>query len=374
MNIGIDASNIRKGGGLTHLKEILKYSNPSKQGFTKIHVWSNTETLQALQDLPWLVKQTHPWLNKGVLLSFLYQWLKLASAMQAEKVSIAFVPGGVFFSRFKPFVTMSQNMLPFELTEAFRFKNPKTRARFLLLRFFQSYTFKKAKSVIFLTKYAKNYITSRFEISKKNTIIPHGINLEWSQIPKIQIDTFSEKRPLQLLYVSIITAYKHQWNVAEAICKLYQKGLHIQLELIGPPDPEGIEKLNLVEKKYPVFKQCIFYKGEIPHSDLFTYYKKNDAFVFASTCENLPIIMLEAMAAGLPIISSNFGPMPEVLGTNEGCYFNPEKVHEIENQIEKIYYNSNLRSVIAQESYAKAIQYKWENTADTTFKYLSSLV
>ena len=58
--------------------------------------------------------------------------------------------------------------------------------------------------------------------------------------------------------------------------------------------------------------------GNIPD-----YLARSDLFIFASSCENLPITMLEAMASGIPICCSNRGPMPEVLG-REGCYFDPE--------------------------------------------------
>ena len=64
MVVVIDASNIRGGGGLSHLVGILKNYNP-KWGFHKVVVYSNTKTLDAIPDRNWLIKETHNYLNKS---------------------------------------------------------------------------------------------------------------------------------------------------------------------------------------------------------------------------------------------------------------------------------------------------------------------
>src|SRR5690606_23700870 len=100
---------------------------------------------------------------------------------------IFFVPGGTFLSPFKPFVTVSQNMLPFEMKEVFRFKNWFTRIKFFLLFLTQSYTFRKADGIIFLTNYAKDKISKAIRLKKKNiAIIPHGISERFFSYPKEQ--------------------------------------------------------------------------------------------------------------------------------------------------------------------------------------------
>ena len=60
------------------------------------------------------------------------------------------------------------------------------------------------------------------------------------------------------------------------------------------------------------------------HDDLHQKYLDADLGLFASSCENMPNILLETMGAGLPIACSNRQPMPEIL-KNGGEYFDPEK-------------------------------------------------
>ena len=68
-----------------------------------------------------------------------------------------FVPGGIFLSTFRPYITMSQNMLPFDYEEILKFNFSK-RIKFFLIKIFQLRTFKQSKGIIFLTKYAQNTI------------------------------------------------------------------------------------------------------------------------------------------------------------------------------------------------------------------------
>ena len=60
-----------------------------------------------------------------------------------------------------------------------------------------------------------------------------------------------------------------------------------------------------------------------------------DIGVFASSCENLPITLLEMMGSGMQIACSNFSPMPEILGS-EGIYFNPVKPASITEAMRKL--------------------------------------
>ena len=65
MIIGIDAFNISSGGGITHLRNILKFSNPKSHSFTKIILWGSSETLDKVSNQQWVIKKTHPYLNKS---------------------------------------------------------------------------------------------------------------------------------------------------------------------------------------------------------------------------------------------------------------------------------------------------------------------
>lgn len=370
MILAIDASNIRSGGGLTHLKEILSNGDPTKYGIEKVFLWSSENTLKQIVERDWLVKKTHPWLNRSNIFSFAFQILFLSIFIKKEKCNLILVPGGTFLGSFKDIVSMSQNMLPFEKKELERFPRRLDRLKFKLLYLTQSFTFKKSKGIIFLTNYALNTVKSSVNITSRNMIIPHGINLSFLQNPRAchSIDEFSDLIPFELLYVSIVTVYKHQWNVAEAVLRLRNEGYPIKLRLIGGSTSESLDKLNSVIERDK--HHCIVYEGLVPYEKLSSYYKNANGFIFASTCENQPIILLEAMSAGLPILCSNFGPMPEVL-VDGGIYFNPTDVDDIYRAIKSFLEDRERRTKISEESYRKSSNYTWKDCAEETFKFLS---
>ena len=156
MILGIDASNIHVGGGLTHLKEILRSVDIENHEIKKIVIWSSENTLNEIEERHWLKKCSEPVMEKNYLQRALWQHKKLNIKLTEEKCDILFVPGVAFTTKFRPVVTMSQNLLPFELTEIKRFGLSLTTFKLLLLRFSQSRSFKKSNGIIFLTQFAQN--------------------------------------------------------------------------------------------------------------------------------------------------------------------------------------------------------------------------
>lgn len=375
MVLVIDASNIRTGGGIAHLKGILKYY-VNDFGFSKIIIYSSQVTLDLLPDKPWLIKKTHKFLNRSFLSSFYFQVFILSKLVRVDDMgSIVFAPGGTFLGNFRPFVTMSRNMLPFERKEAFRYKSWRKRLRFLVLFLTQSLSYKRAGGVIFLTEYARDVVSKYIaNLTSKSTLIPHGIDPLFCFEPREQrnIGDYSDANPYKFLYVSVVTAYKHQWNVAKAILKLKEDGHPVSLDLIGPYSSESIKKLDKVISDERNENKVIRYLGTIQNTMLPHHYRNADSFVFASSCENLPNILIEAMASGLPIASSDMGPMREVLG-DAGLFFNPLDVDSIYNCLKRVIQDPNMRSNIADIAFSKANRFTWRECSKRTFQYIKEI-
>ena len=126
--------------------------------------------------------------------------------------------------------------------------------------------------------------------------------------------------------------------------------------------------LSLIKSLDPC-RDFLLWSGFESFEKLHNSYKNCDTFIFGSSCENLPNILLEAMASSLPIVSSNLGPMPEVLGKS-AVYFNPESVPSIVNALHKILQDEILRKSLAMSSWEIAQQYSWENCAKSTFDFI----
>ena len=144
------------------------------------------------------------------------------------------------------------------------------------------------------------------------------------------------------------------------------------LDLVGPAYPPALTRLNKCLKQWDPHQSWVNYHGAIPYNELHQKYAQADLGVFASSCENLPIILLETMAAGLPVACSNRGPMPVVLG-DAGVYFDPEQPDEIAHALRKLIESVQLRTDLAQASYERARKYSWQRCAEDTFAFLAEI-
>ncbi len=376
MILGIDASNISMGGGVTHLVELLRAAQPVEHGIDRIVVWGGTPTLKAMEDRPWLIKRNPSALNKGLLQRTLWQRYRLAQAARDDGCALLLVPGGSYAGSFHPVVAMSQNLLPFEIPELQRYGWTLLALKLLLLRLTQSGSFKKADGMIFLTEYAREVVLKvTGELRGHTCIVPHGLNPRFIREPKLQRDIadYDDAHPYRLLYVSSIVPYKHQWHVVEAVADLRKQGLPIVLDLVGPAYPPALQHLNATIDRIDIGRQWVHYHGAIAFDALHHHYAQADLGLFASSCENMPNILLETMASGLPIACSNKGPMPEMLG-EAGVYFDPEQPDEIARALRELIVSPKLRMDFAQASFQRARQYSWQRCAEETFGFLGRVV
>lgn len=375
LKIGIDASNIRAGGGVTHLVEFLLAAQPELHGFDEIVVWSGETTLKALENRQWLSKRSPLALNKGLIQRTLWQRFSLPKAARDECCDVLFVPGGSYSGDFHPAVTMSQNLLPFEIDELRRYGLSLTTLKLLLLRLSQTRSFQQADGIIFLTNYGRDTVLSvTGRLPGRTCIIPHGLNNRFLNEPKVQramID-YDDRHPYRVLYVSIIDQYKHQWHVVEAVAALRKKGVPLVLDLVGPAYPPALQRLNATIDRVDAGRYWVNYHGKIPYAQLHSMYAEADIGIWASTCEAFGMILLEAMASGLPIACSSKQPMPEILG-GAGVFFDAEQPEEILRALHELIESPQMRSELAQASYKNAQQYSWQRCADATFEFLLAL-
>lgn len=375
MRLGIDASNLRAGGGVTHLVELLHAADPPAHGFSQVIVWSGQATLSMIEDRPWLVKRHQSLLDKSLPHRIFWQFFRLSMLAREARCNVLFVPGGSYAGNFQPIVTMSRNLLPFEWREVRRYGWSLITLKMMLLHWTQSRSFRKAHGLIFLTQYAQDVVMRIIKpISGETIVVPHGINDRFFCPPREQlpISRYSVDRPFQILYVSIIDMYKHQWFVAEAVKWLRQSGLPVRMDLVGPAYPPALKRLRKTLDRIDPAGEFVRYPGAVPHHELHARYADADLCLFASSCENMPNILLEGMASGLPIASSNRGPMPEVLG-NVGVFLDPENPQDIARAIRKLIDSHELRAEKARASFERAKTYSWARCARETFGFLAGI-
>ncbi len=154
---------------------------------------------------------------------------------------------------------------------------------------------------------------------------------------------------------------------------LRESGLPVAIDFVGPAYPPAHRRLNDALVRLDSAAEFLRYRGPVPFEQLHALSEEAEVFVFASSCENMPNTLLEAMAAGFPIACSRCGPMDEILG-DAGVYFDPEDAASIAASLRKLVEDAELRMRCAENAHARAQAYSWKRCADETFAFIRRLV
>lgn len=368
--VGIDACRNRSGGAKAHLIGLLSEAKVLKYGIREVHVWTYRALLDLIPDRAWLVKHNPKELQKSLPRQIWWQANRLSRQASEAGCDILFTTDASTLCRFKPMVVLSQDMLSYEPGVMQHFGYGKARLRLLAILLLQNHAFRFADGVVFLTKYAAKVIQQSCGLLPRVAYVPHGISADFRHVQKPQVWPEANERPIQCLYVSNAAMYKHQWVVVEAIAELRKRGHNLTLSLVG--GGSGRAQRLLEEQIASCDPDGIFVAqiGFVPKKELPTILANADLFIFASSCENMPNTLIEAMAAGLPIACSNRGPMPEILADG-GVYFDPENVDSVAVAVEQLTINQTLRMRVAQRAKELSKQYSWSRCAHETFLFVA---
>jgi glycosyltransferase involved in cell wall biosynthesis len=370
--VAIDASRNRSGGAIAHLRGILGASDPRKYGVSAVHVWSYEALLDQLPNSPWLVKHSPKELNSSLLMQMWWQYRQLPVEVARARCDVLLSTDAGTVCHFEPDIVMSRDMLSFEGKEMLRYPPFSfSRIRLWLLKWLQVRSLRKANGALFLTQYAADVIQSYTGKLNAVRIVPHGIgdNFRRENIPS---GWTSRGGTIKCTYVSNADLYKHQWHVVEAMGMLRKAGFEVCLSLVGAGSGSAVNKILDTVKRVDPERSFVEVLPAQKHEIISQYLFESDVFVFASSCENMPNTLVEAMAAGLPIACSDRGPMPEVL-QGGGVYFNPEDAASIFEAVKSIIENQSLRTQIAKVALERSKLFSWRRCAEETWRYLGDI-
>jgi glycosyltransferase involved in cell wall biosynthesis len=369
MKIGIDASRSRSGGAVAHLLGILNAADPQDFGISVVHLWSYKSLLDKLPDYSWLVKHSPKLVNRSLLQQLCWQRFKLNSCAKELGCEILLNTDAACISTFSPAVTMSRDMLSYEPGQIELYGWSLPRFRLWLLKHVQSHSLARADGAIFLTQYAARVIQQHSGKLNDIAFIPHGVGEEFRRSELSLRNCSREPDYLECVYVSNAAPYKNQLNVIKAIEKARNMGYRLHLKLVGAGSGRSAKSLALEADELDPKREFVEIQNLVPQSKLPEILSRADIFIFASSCENMPNTLVEAMAAKLPIACSDRGPMPEVLGDN-GLYFDPLDTDSIAAAVIRLAEDTDLRRDLGESAGRQAEQYTWKRCAMETWSYL----
>lgn len=371
--LAINASRARSGGAFAHLSGLLRTIDPNEYGFSEIHIWCHRDLAKVIPPRDFITVHIPGALERNIFFQILWELFILPIRLKNLNCSLLLNVDAGSFASFRKTVTMSRDMLSYEPGALQGYKIGFDLIRIHALKYIQNLSLRKAQGVIFLTEYASTVIQRSSGSVSSYKIINHGVAPDFFP-PNGQIVSNEDKlkQSTRLIYVSNILPYKHHKEVLDAFELLLSWNKDLTLDLVGGgPEPYRSEFLTHLSRLGANINRVKLHEF-LPRHSIINLLRKSDIVLFASSCENMPNTLLEAMAAAKPIACSDRGPMPEVLGEC-GLYFDPFQPHQIAMQVRVLIDHPHLAEKLSLMSTERARTYTWSNTSHATFKYLQQV-
>ncbi|RPI02455.1 MAG: glycosyltransferase family 1 protein [Calditrichaeota bacterium] len=179
------------------------------------------------------------------------------------------------------------------------------------------------------------------------TIIENGIHLAPFQHERRQHDLTN------LFHIGEVSRRKGIDDVLKVLSELRVEGFDFFFHIAGPGE------LDLAEQKIKALNlsPCVKLYGPVRGEQKLSLFKTADVFILASYAEGLPIGLIEAMAAGLPVISTTVGGIPDIVsqGVN-GFLFDPGDLMQLKRHIKTCLQSADLCLEIGQVNQKYAIE------------------
>lgn len=177
--------------------------------------------------------------------------------------------------------------------------------------------------------------------------------------------------PPFILYLGTIEPRKNLVGLILAFNKLKQKGYSCyKLVIAGKPG-------WLYQDVYKLASKCqarrdIIFTGFIKDQDKPYLYNLAEVFVYPSFYEGFGFPPLEAMASGVPVVTSNISSLPEVVGEG-GLLVDPYNINEVTTALELLLADSSLREYFQKKGLAQARKFNWQKTARQTLNFFEQI-
>jgi len=192
-------------------------------------------------------------------------------------------------------------------------------------------------------------------------VIPHGVR----PAPRMLSPAAREQ---MILFVGAIQRRKNIVRLVEAFEGVASGWKLVLAGSFGFGAQEARQRIERSPRK-----SDIQVPGYVPEQDLEQLYQRASVFAFPSLDEGFGMPVLDAMARGVPVLTSNVSAMPEVAGS-AALLVDPADVQSVAEGLRKLTEDAALRTELARKGLERSGEFSWENAALQTWKVYQELV
>jgi glycosyltransferase involved in cell wall biosynthesis len=232
---------------------------------------------------------------------------------------------------------------------------------------------RRATRIICDSEYTASQLDRHCGVDRaKIRVIPCGVDLPGNppapEECRRERECLVGKQNHMLLSVGVLETRKNTINMVRAL-KLLPERYHLVLAG-GDGFGSGAIRASIAEQG---MEPRVTLLGYIPNSRLPLLYSAASAFLFPSLEEGFGLPALEAMAHGLPVVTSRTSALPEVAG-DAALYVDPLDPRDIASQACLAVENDSVRSQLVEKGLARAREFTWKRTAEETLKVYNEVL
>ncbi|RXK47446.1 glycosyltransferase family 4 protein [Halorientalis pallida] len=276
---------------------------------------------------------------------------------------------------FTPKIVAVRNIAPF-YPSAQPNRTLRESARLRALRIATRLSVRQAKRIVFFTQATLDRVAEYIpSVTEKAVVIPHGVPEGFGPVePDPEILASYNLPEEYLLSVSNVARYKNYLQLVEGYAKACEQSDGVpDLCLVGKVIDDGyseeldakIRSLGIADRVHRI--------GFVDHGDLPHLHSASTGFLFSSACENAPITLIEALACGSAIASSNRTSMPEICG-EAALYFDPYRPDSIADSIGTLATEADTRDALEDAALDRAKEFSWKDSARKTCSVFDEVI
>lgn len=216
--------------------------------------------------------------------------------------------------------------------------------------------------IIAVSEFTSTQIQNLLHVDRSRIrVVPHGVDA-----PDLPEESARENI---ILFVGALQIRK---NIARLVAAFEAVNTSWRLVLAGPSNGYGADSI-LDAIAASSARDRIELTGHIPRRTLDTLFRKASIFAFPSLDEGFGIPVLEAMAFGIPVVTSNKSALPETAG-DAAMLIDPTRTDEIGAALARLIDDVDKRRALGKLGRERALQFSWKRTVDLTYRVYRELV
>ncbi len=207
------------------------------------------------------------------------------------------------------------------------------------------------------------------------TVIPLAAGKQFHPLTESEVKPVLERLGFKfpyILYIGSLEPRKNLLRLLEAYNQLLDWSSHWHLVIVGARNIWKSEPLEKFVGEHNL-QSHIHFPGYIPDDELPALYNGADLFVFPSLYEGFGLPVLESMACGTPVVTSNTSSLPEVAG-DAALLVDPYNVEEIAGAMQLILSDVEFAIDLRSRGLERAKKFTWEKTASQTIAVYEQLL